>query len=181
MKAAKGILTGLILVLASSTLTASGPIGIYGVVEKVVFEPNEQSPERIQIWGAFAHADGYGGGDVGVIRRGYFYFRLPARDLEPAKKEWLDLKAVAGTGQAVGFGNWLNIVSFRSFDPDKVSSGMIYLPQGGLSSGVDLRIRSESETPSAPAIYSTNAGLVKLANDGNRADLVKRLKEALKK
>jgi len=34
-------------------LFASGRIGFYGIVEKVVFEPNETAPERIQIWGAF--------------------------------------------------------------------------------------------------------------------------------
>ena len=43
----------LILFLASLPLVASGPAGIYGVVSKVVFEPNDAAPERIQIWGAF--------------------------------------------------------------------------------------------------------------------------------
>src|ERR1044072_3600220 len=39
---------------------ASDPVGIYALVDKVVFEPNETSPERIQIWGAFAIAEGNG-------------------------------------------------------------------------------------------------------------------------
>jgi len=178
-------------VLASSTLTASGQLGIYSIVEKVIFEPNEQSPERIQIWGAFAHVDGdlataipQRPGTAGAIRRGYLYFRLPARNVEPTKKEWMDLKSVAGTGQVVGFGRWLYIGTFLTIDPDKPSRGNnygpIYLPEGGADSGVDLRIRPESETPSAPAIYSTNVGLVKLASDGSRSELVKQLRDALK-
>jgi len=38
----------LILFLASLPLVASGPAGIYGVVSKVVFEPNDAAPERIK-------------------------------------------------------------------------------------------------------------------------------------
>ena len=45
----------------AAPLKASGPLGIYGIVEKVVFEPNEQAPERIQLWGAFAYVDGAAG------------------------------------------------------------------------------------------------------------------------
>jgi hypothetical protein len=141
VKAAKGILTGLILLLASSTLTASGPIGIYGIVEKVVFEPNEQSPERIQIWGTFAHADGDVGTAIpqrplatGAIRRGYLYFRLPATGIDTVRKEWRDLKTVAGTGQAIGFGSWIYVGAFGAISPDRQSES--YHREGGKVSGV---------------------------------------------
>jgi hypothetical protein len=36
--------------------------------------------------------------------RGFLYFTLPADKQEVARKEWNDLKKVAGTGQAVAFG-----------------------------------------------------------------------------
>src|ERR1041384_8220245 len=39
---------------------ASDPIGIYALVDKVVFEPSAANPERIQVWGAFAIAEGTG-------------------------------------------------------------------------------------------------------------------------
>jgi len=39
-------------------LIASGPVGFYAVIEKVVFEPDEKAPERMQLWGAFAVVDG---------------------------------------------------------------------------------------------------------------------------
>jgi hypothetical protein len=32
---------------------------VYAIVEKVVLEPNENSPERIQIWGVFSVARSY--------------------------------------------------------------------------------------------------------------------------
>src|SRR5262245_40679557 len=50
----------LALVVSPQLLRASDPIGIYAFVDKVVFEPNADKPERIQVWGGFALAEGYG-------------------------------------------------------------------------------------------------------------------------
>src|SRR5688572_25143261 len=92
-------------------LRASGPVGIYGIVERVVFEPSEQAAERIQVWGAFALADGGTDQPLGTTTpvRGYLYFKLPTvfggyatGDVKTVRREWNDLKAVAGTGQAIG-------------------------------------------------------------------------------
>jgi hypothetical protein len=113
MKTVKPTLAATILVLSTALVTASGPLGIYGIVEKVVFEPNETSPERIQVWGAFAYVDGYAhslGLTVSAPKRGYLYFKLSdfanRAQVEAVKNEWADLKAVAATGQVVGFGRW---------------------------------------------------------------------------
>ena len=67
------------LVLATVAVGASGPVGIYGIVERVVLEPNDNAPERLQVWGAFAYADGRStsGLSASPARRGYLYFRLP--------------------------------------------------------------------------------------------------------
>jgi hypothetical protein len=43
----------------------------------------------------------------------------------------------------------------------------------------DLRVRPATETPSNPAMYQTNFGVVKLT-EANHADVIRRLKEALK-
>jgi hypothetical protein len=83
---------------------ASDPIGIYALVDKVVFEPNEKAPERIQVWGAFAIAEGYGV-TYDKAQRGYLYYKLNEKKPEVCRKEWADLKSVAGTGQIVGFGS----------------------------------------------------------------------------
>ena len=121
--AAKAFLTVLILLLATSALTASGLVGIYAVVSKVVFEPNDRAPERIQIWGAFTLVDGGTGtgGKTLTPQRGYMYFSLPGTGnfgtenrgrKETALKEWADFKAIAGTGQAVAFGRFGYIGAF---------------------------------------------------------------------
>ena len=39
------------------TLNASDPVGVYAVVEKIVLEPSDAAPQRIQIWGAFSLAE----------------------------------------------------------------------------------------------------------------------------
>ena len=187
---ANRIIAVLFVFLTAASLTASGPIGIYGIVQKVVFEPNEQSPERIQVWGAFAYADG--GANSGLaastVKRGYLYFRLPppnvanARDVEAAKKEWADLKSVAGTGQAIGFGSWGYIGNFAGLQPQTRSTMPPYIleraPGGGAQT--DLRVRPESEAPTAPAAYQTDVGIVKLTDRGSHADIVKQLKDSLK-
>src|SRR3989442_335379 len=82
---------------------ASDPVGIYALVDKVVFEPNETSPERVQVWGAFAIAEGYGY-TYKKAERGYLYYKLNADKANACRNEWSDLKSVAGTGQIVAFG-----------------------------------------------------------------------------
>ena len=192
MKTFKAAVVVLVLFLAVGSLIASGPVGIYGIVEKVVFEPNESAPERIQIWGAFALVDG-GLGAQGAMPayRGYLYFRLPTQEesmnartsrqppqsaifvalkLEGMKNEWMDLKSVAGTGQAIGFGNWFyeGAFSYDFIHPELVGS-----------SKADLRVRPESEKPAFPTIYSTNVGVIKL-NQGNHSAIINDL-QALKR
>jgi hypothetical protein len=174
------LVTMLILSFVSVVVYASGPIGIYSIVEKVVFEPNEQAPERIQVWGAFAYADGgliQTEKGFSAVKKGYLYFRDPTRS-PTILKEWRDLKAIAGTGQAVAFGTYIYIGAFPTQPGERPPNG-IYLPAGG--DPIDLRVRLESEAPASPAIYASNVGLVKLPTEGSHADIVKLLKDALKR
>src|SRR6266702_2245231 len=83
---------------------ASDPVGIYALVDKVVFEPNETHPERVQVWGAFAIAEGYGY-TYKNAERGYLYYKVNSDNPTACRNEWADLKAVAGTGQIVAFGS----------------------------------------------------------------------------
>lgn len=103
------------LALVTAPVGASDPVGIYAVVKKVVFEPNATEPSRVQIWGAFtmsrtaAAVEGGGAGYTDVMS-GYLYYAVPA-DTSAAvvqrnkiiTNEWMDLKAVAGTNEVVGF------------------------------------------------------------------------------
>jgi hypothetical protein len=167
---------GLAALVFTGDSRVSGLVGTYAIVEKVVFEPNAKEPERVQVWGAFALVD-YGFGkitDSGRIvsppQRGYMYFKLPAdaRISKLAKTEWADLQAVAGTGQAVAFGEWFytgrysNAREIEAKVRDRV------------------RIRPDSAKVAGPDDYITNAGLVKITAKSH-AELVEQLKKALEK
>jgi hypothetical protein len=186
MKKSAAVIVAVGVLYGTAHPSASGPLGIYAIVERVVFEPSDTAPERIQVWGAFAYYDSYDGRVMGLTispaKRGYMYFRLPAADAELVKREWADLKAVAGTGEAVAFGQWGYIGAFGGLQPDARSSGPPYiLEREPVNRQTDLRVRSASEPPAAPALYQTNAGMVKLREDGSHADVVKRLRDALKR
>lgn len=90
---------------AASAARASDPNGIYAFVDGVVFEPGDANPERLQVWGGFALAKGRNGYDYNDAERGYLYFKLRPGEEDICRKEWADLKAVAGTGQIVSFGS----------------------------------------------------------------------------
>src|SRR5947208_16755779 len=90
--------------LGAGRALASDPVGVYALVDKVVFEPNETSPERVQIRGAFAIAEGYGY-TYKKAERGYLYYKVNPDKPKACRNEWADLKAVAGTGQIVAFGS----------------------------------------------------------------------------
>ena len=53
----KALLMMALLALCGAPIVASGPVGVYAVVDKVVFEPNETGQNRIQIWGVFSVSD----------------------------------------------------------------------------------------------------------------------------
>jgi hypothetical protein len=104
-------LAAIAAVIMSGAVAASDPIGIYCVVSRVVLTPDEISPETVQIWGACSAATGgmtderpYVPGWYSDPQVGYLHYRAPAGKSELARREWLDLKRVAGTGQVVGFG-----------------------------------------------------------------------------
>lgn len=190
MNSRKLFLAFAVLLTGIAHLGASGPLGIYGIVERVVFEPNDQSPERIQVWGAFAYVDGGARQSltVSAAKRGYLYFRLLGtseggtdQSIRLVRNEWADLKSVAGTGQAVGFGRWGYIGWFGGLRPEVASDTPPYIlehtPGNPLT---DLRVRSASEGPNKPALYQTDSGVVKLSETGSHAAIVKQLKDALR-
>jgi len=136
-----------LFLFASVKSTASEIVGIYVMVDRVVMEPNEQAPERIQVWGAISTSR-----DPAAAKRGYLYFRPPnvPEFREAALKEWRDLKAVAGTGQAVAFGQQYFFVAQMAVADAYFQA----LP----------RIRPASEKPEGPDGYPVNVGVSKLTN-----------------
>jgi hypothetical protein len=95
------------LTVALGVANASGPVAVYALVDKVTFE---DKPERIRISGVFITA----GESFDVYlppQRGFLCFTLPAAKADLARREWADLKSVAGTRQVVGFGSSWGAVS----------------------------------------------------------------------
>jgi hypothetical protein len=116
-------------------------------------------------------------------KRGYLYLSVPDRttpaDRDAIKKEWADLKAVAGTGEVVAFGDWATV-------GNKVlvgNHGPARPPARGESPayGVELRVLTESPVRAAPVPYSINIGVVKVARSVNNSGIVEELKTAVKK
>ncbi|HLK64227.1 MAG TPA: hypothetical protein VKU19_12355 [Bryobacteraceae bacterium] len=134
MKDHRLIRAALLLGVAGFTAVhASDYVGIYARIDKVVLEPNRETPERIQVWGIFSLAVGPHGGEYAPPARGYLYLSL-AGNPQAARAEWKDLQQVAGTGQIVAFG-------MRGQQPT---------------------LRKADDPPKNPDPYATNTGVVKV-------------------
>jgi len=157
-------------------LRASDPVGIYGIVDKVIEAPNATAPTSVQVWGVFSLAirrDANGNqpwppgsfgtantGDVyGPVQKGYLHYTCPAGKETLCRAEWSDLQTLAGKPDVIGFGSrW-------------AATG---------------RVRPATEAVGSPDSYPLNVGLVKMGIHGgttmqNRSqypDLISALKAA---
>ena len=152
MKRTIGLAVAGVALALTTVLQASDMVGVYGVVEKVVIEPNDKAPERIQIWGAFAMAEGRGS-TYGQAQRGYLYYTCPSGQENVCRKEWSDLKSVAGKGTAVGL-------------------GMRYKPTG--------RVRKADEKVASPDPYPIQMGVILVENGVDRGSDTMKVIEGLK-
>jgi hypothetical protein len=157
------MLLAAVFVLAGTSVRASDPIGVFARIDKVVLEPNDNSPERIQLWGSFCLADDKDRDSYLAPQKGYFYYKLPAEKSEAARKEWNDLKATAGSGDVIGFGSRrAEKAKVRSADekaenPDvyPVAFGLVkssqrsstYGPIKALQAGADKKSSEPKESP----------------------------------
>jgi len=148
-----GLVVLVVCVLTAVSIRASDFVGVYAVVERVVLEPSEAAPQRIQIWGAFALSDGKSGSNYGTAQRGYLYYDCPAGRETVCRTEWTDLKSVAGKDTGVGF-------------------GARYKATG--------RIRKADEKPAAPDLYPIERGVVRLSAGHESLPVIDRIKAALR-
>jgi hypothetical protein len=136
-------LSGLVIGAVVATLHASNPIAVYARVDRVVVAPNAEAAETIQIFGVFSLAVPSNPDEYQPPARGYLYFTLGG-DERLARREWADLKEIAGTRQIVAFGNR------RQLKP---------------------RLRTATEAPDAPDPYSTGMGLTKVSGNTDYAPI----------
>jgi hypothetical protein len=93
-----------VLLAVAGLARASDPVGVYAVIDKVVLEPKDAEPQRIQVWGVFALAKTPGNEYYPPVA-GYFYYRLRPGKEGVCRREWNDLEKVAGTGRVIAFGS----------------------------------------------------------------------------
>jgi hypothetical protein len=145
----------LVFVFASSALPAATPpysdwVGVYARIEKVVFEPSSGDPQRVQIWGAFALATQNNRDTYDKAERGYLYYSLAPGKETTCRREWADLKSLAGTGDIVGF---------------------------GLRHGPRAKVHKAADKPGDPEVYPVGSGLVKMSDRGTNYEPIKALRE----
>jgi hypothetical protein len=162
MKPISRLVAGLAVFLLAITIfanvvSASGPIAVYALIDKVTLEPNSDHPQRILIYGVFSTAQSQNGSTYSKPQRGYLCFSLPPhiqmpnpsnpQDPQLALREWSDLQSVAGTRQVVGFGSaWHGKVRVR---------------------------QSPTEAANDPDVYTLNFGVKKLdASNANAKPLL---------
>ena len=134
MKAIQALGTAVLIGVACLTLVhASDFVGVYARIDKVVLEPNNDAPERIQIWGVFSLANPDDRQNYLPAARGYVYFKLD-RNPQAARAEWNDLKQAAGSSQILAFG----------------------------ARGQHLSLRKPADKPENPDAYLTNVGVTKV-------------------
>jgi hypothetical protein len=78
----------------------SDPVGVYGIVDRVVISPDTTT---IQIWGSFAVSDQKQGDHYLPAAKGYLYYRLNSKNAQASRAEWADLRSLAGTKTLLGF------------------------------------------------------------------------------
>ena len=121
-------------VLAVAALNASDRVAVYARIDKVVFTPDAANPTTAQVFGVFSVARATNPNDYEPAARGYLYFTL-AGDEPQVRREWNDLKEVAGTGQIVAFGERMKLKP---------------------------RVRLNTEAPTGPDPYVIGTGVYKI-------------------
>jgi hypothetical protein len=148
------MLLAALFLLAAASVRASDPVGVFAKIDKVVFEPNESAPERVQIFGSFCLADRKDRDSYLPPQKGYLYCKVPGEKGDVVRKEWNDLKSAAGTGDVIGFGS---------------------------RHGTLPKVRDAKEKPENPDVYSTGFGLVKARQRGASYPPIKALQASAEK
>jgi hypothetical protein len=141
-------------ILLAAYAPASDPVGVYGLIDKVVVESDGRNPERIQIWGVFMLSDGKTGDNYLPPQHGYLYYATPDTPTPQQRAEWNDLRSVAGTGTPVGFAGRYERLG---------------------------RVRPATDAPANPDAYPRSyVGIVKVLTAHFGPDIARQLKEAAK-
>jgi hypothetical protein len=146
-------LATLLLIPPNSVVAKGEDAGIYAIVDQVTFEPEGDSPNFVRISGVFVVPPLPIGSYrncklVGYMcpRRGYLYFRITPGTEAATRRDWSELRAVAGSGKVVAFGPyWLP-------NPDD--------PQGNPHHSLQVTVHAEGDS-ATPEVYPIPGGVMK--------------------
>jgi hypothetical protein len=97
---------------------ASTRVAVYAIVDEIDFEPSSYEPERVWISGVFVVPRRISSGMHMAPARGHLYLRLEPADAASTRADWEALRANAGTGRVVGFGQyWMPCTRSRTPPP----------------------------------------------------------------
>jgi len=151
--------TVLLAALGIGMAHASGYVGIYAAIDKVVFEPDADHPQRVQVFGGFSIAQPGRPTEFHPAQRGYLYFKLPSDPTGSAAalREWTDFKAKAGSGEAVGFWTFGFTASQYEGMPkvrkaaDKAADPDVFQPGQGVTS-----VRKDADYAPIKTLFDTH-------------------------
>jgi hypothetical protein len=96
----------LLSVSLNSVLAKCASLGIYAIVDQVTFEPNGSEPNCVRIAGVFIVPFRMSSGGYQKPRRGYLYLKVAPGAEQASRKDWNELKTIAGSGNVVAFGQY---------------------------------------------------------------------------
>ena len=94
---------GLAAHAAAPDAVPSDPAGIYARIDRAVFLPDAEKPDRVELQGAFAIGVGGSGDYYCAPRWGRLVLTAPAGKLDECLVQWRDVASVAGTDRIVSF------------------------------------------------------------------------------
>lgn len=124
-------------------VSGSDHTGIYAVIDDVTHTSADTPNETVRLRGIFSLATGRNEYKPPVY--GYMLFRLKKGQEEVCRKEWADLKQVAGTGQVIAFSG-----RYRGRTREYAELGRVY------------KLGEEPKPDESPKEYSSNIGVRKI-------------------
>jgi hypothetical protein len=130
--------TLVLLLPPTSVIAKNATIGIYAIVDRVTFEPGAGPPNSVRICGVFVVPVPASSGNYRTPQRGYLYFRIAPGTEQATRRDWSELKTLAGSGKVAGFGQyWVP-------NPDD--------PQGNPHHSLEVAVHAEGDVAS-PDVY----------------------------
>jgi hypothetical protein len=156
----------LALALASTPSFASTRVAIYAIIDDIAFEPSDLEPDRVWISGVFVVPQAISSGLHQPPARGHLYFGLYAANPDATRADWEALRAAAGTGQVVGFGQyWMPCSSL----PSQAALGRSFPGPADANCSFEATVETTDRTRAMTQPYPAPSedGVVKVFDDSD--------------